>query len=62
MSSLSSIDIQLSIGDRVLVGRERKPATITKIEYFERSGEIVINTTAGKRKLLTVSLVGDTHV
>lgn len=62
MSSLTSITIELTLGDRVLVGKNRKPAEITKIEYFERTGEIVIGTTAGSRRLLTVALENNGNV
>ena len=56
MSTLNSITVELNLGDKILVGKNRKPATITKIEYHERSGEIVLNTTAGSRKALTFAL------
>jgi hypothetical protein len=56
MSTLSNVTIELSLGDKILVGKNRKPATITKIEYHERTGEIVLNTTAGTRKALTFAL------
>ena len=56
MSSLSKITIDLELGQTILVGKSRKPATITKIEYHERSGEISLNTTEGPRKAFTFSL------
>lgn len=56
MSTLNSVTIELNLGDRILIGKSRKPATITKIEYHERSGEIVLNTTAGTRKAMTFAL------
>jgi len=56
MSTLNKVTIELELGDEILVGKSRKPATITKIEYHERSGEIVLNTTAGTRKALTFAL------
>lgn len=56
MSTLNSITVELNLGDRILVGKNRKPATITKIEYHERSGEIVLKTTAGTRRALTFAL------
>ena len=34
----------------------RKKKTITKIEYFERTGTIQLGTTAGKRNALTFSI------
>lgn len=59
MSTLNSVTIELNIGDRILVGKNRKPATITKIEYHQRSGEIVLNTTEGTRRALTFALDTD---
>jgi hypothetical protein len=56
MSTLNKITIDLQVGDRILVGKSRKPATITKIEYFERTGTIQLGTTAGKRNALTFSI------
>jgi hypothetical protein len=53
VSTLNKITIDLQVGDRILVGKSRKPAEITKIEYFERSGTISLGTTAGKRNALT---------
>ena len=34
----------------------KEPAEITKIEFFEKSGELVIGTTKGPRKALTFSI------
>lgn len=59
MSTLNKITIDLEVGDRILVGKSRKPATITKIEYFERTGTIQLGTTAGKRNALTFSIDTD---
>lgn len=56
MSTLNTITVELNLGDRIFVGKSRKPATITKIEYHERTGEIVLNTTAGTRRALTFAL------
>ncbi len=56
MSTLNKITIDLQVGDRILVGKSRKPANITKIEYFERTGTISLGTTAGKRNALTFSI------
>jgi hypothetical protein len=39
-----------------LVGPNSQPATITKIEYFDKTGEISLNTTRGPRKALTFRL------
>jgi hypothetical protein len=59
MSTLRNISLNLELGQTILVGRNRQPAEITKIEYFEKTGEIVLNTTKGKRKALTFALVDD---
>lgn len=59
MSTLKSITVDLQLGQTILVGPNRKPAEITKIEYHERSGEIVLNTTQGTRKALTFALTSD---
>ena len=56
MSSLSKLTIDLELGQTILVGKNHEPATITKIEYHERSGEISLNTTKGPRKALTFRL------
>ena len=57
MSNLNRITLELSVGQTILVGQNDSPATITKIEYFDRTGEISINTTRGPRKALTFRLV-----
>lgn len=57
MSTLRNIHIGLELGQTILVGPNRKPAEITKIEYHSRSGEITINTTEGPRKALSFALV-----
>jgi hypothetical protein len=54
--SLRTLTVDLELGQRILVGKSRKPATITKIEYHEKSGEITINTTEGPRNALTFAL------
>jgi len=59
MSTLRNISLNLELGQTILVGRNRSPAEITKIEYFEKTGEIVLNTTKGKRKALTFALIED---
>jgi len=53
MSTLTKITIDLEVGDRILVGKSRKPAEITKIEYFEKTGTISLGTTLGVRNALT---------
>lgn len=59
MSTLRNISLNLELGQTILVGPNRQPAEITKIEYHERTGEIVLNTTRGSRKALTFALVED---
>jgi hypothetical protein len=54
--TLKTIDVSLAVGQEILVGKSKKPAKITKIEFFEKSGEIVIGTTRGTRQALTFSL------
>jgi len=56
MSTLRNINFNLELGQTILVGPNRKPATITKIEFHERTGEVTLNTTAGPRKALTFAL------
>ena len=55
--TLRTISLNLELGQTILVGKNRKPAEITKIEYFDKTGEISINTTEGPRKALTFALV-----
>lgn len=57
MSNLNRITLELAVGQTILVGQNDSPATITKIEYFDKTGEISINTTRGPRKALTFRLV-----
>jgi hypothetical protein len=55
--NLKSIQINLALGQDILVGHKQEKATITKIEQFEKSGDVVINTTRGTRKVLTFKLL-----
>ena len=57
MSTLKRISLELELGQTILVGPNRKPAEITKIEYHPKTGEITLNTTRGPRKALTFGLV-----
>lgn len=57
--TLRNINLNLSLGQTILVGKNREPAEITKIEYFDKTGEISINTTKGPRKVLTFALAPD---
>lgn len=61
MSSLRNINLNLELGQEIMVGPKNDKATITKIEYHERSGEISINTTKGPRKALTFRLCEDAY-
>ena len=56
MSTLRNISLNLELGQEILVGPNNDRATITKIEYFDKTGEIAINTTKGPRKALTFRL------
>jgi hypothetical protein len=57
MSTLRNISLNLELGQTILVGPRREPAEITKIEYFDKTGEVVLNTTRGTRKALTFALL-----
>jgi len=54
--NLNHVDIRLDVGQEIMVGPNDKRAKITKIEYHEKSGELVINTTAGPRNALNFKL------
>ncbi len=56
MSTLKNISLNLQLGQTILVGKNKEPAEITKIEFHEKTGEICLNTTRGPRKALTFSL------
>ena len=45
MSTLPKINVELTLGDTILVGKNKQPAEITKIEYHQHSGEVTLNTT-----------------
>lgn len=59
MSTLNRITVDLELGQTILVGPNRRPAEITKIEYFDKTGEISLNTTQGPRKALTFRLASE---
>lgn len=59
MSTLRNLSLNLELGQTILVGPNREPAQITKIEFHERTGEININTTRGPRKALSFALCRD---
>jgi hypothetical protein len=54
--ALRSLAINLAVGQEIVVGPNDDYATITKIEFHEKSGEVTINTTKGPRKALTFKL------
>lgn len=56
MSRLKNLQLTLELGQEILVGPHNDRATITKIEFHEKSGEVSINTTKGPRKALTFRL------
>lgn len=60
MSTLKNINLNLELGQEILVGKNGDRATITKIEFHEKSGEVTLNTTRGPRKALTFRLCDDT--
>jgi len=59
MSKLKNLSLNLELGQTILVGQNNAPATITKIEFHEKTGEVSINTTKGPRKALTFRLCED---
>ena len=61
MSTLRNLNLNLELGQTILVGQRNEPATITKIEFHEKSGEVSINTTRGPRKALTFKLCEDSN-
>lgn len=54
--TLKNINLNLELGQEILVGPNNDKARITKIEFHEKSGEITLNTTKGPRKALTFRL------
>lgn len=57
--TLRNISLNLELGQTILVGKNKEPAEITKIEFHEKSGEITLNTTKGPRKALTFCLASE---
>jgi len=53
---MRTLDIHLELGQEIYVGKSKKPAEITKIEYHDKTGEVTINTTEGPRSVFTFSL------
>lgn len=56
MKPLKNIQLNLELGQEIIVGQNNERATITKIEFHEKSGEVSLNTTRGPRKALTFKL------
>ena len=54
--TLKHININLELGQEILVGPKNDKAKITKIEFHEKTGEVAINTTKGPKKALTFRL------
>ena len=50
MKTLRNLAINLKVGQEILVGQNENKARITKIEYHQKSGDVMINTTKGPRK------------
>ena len=57
MTTLRNLAINLMVGQEILVGKNDDQAKITKIEYHQKSGDVVINTTRGPRKALSFKLL-----
>jgi len=55
--NVKSIDITLRVGQTIII--KGRPATINKIEYHERTGEIELKTSQGSRRALTFQLVDE---
>jgi len=61
MADVKAFTLQLEVGQKILVGKEKTPTEITKIEWYERTGELHLRTTNGKRKALTFALPSADH-
>ena len=56
MTKHRNIQLNLEVGQKIRIGNKRDTATITKIEYFPKSGDVVLGTDHGSRNALTFSL------
>lgn len=56
MTHMKNLQLNLEVGQQILVGPHNDKATITKIEFHEKSGEVELKTTKGPRKALTFKL------
>jgi hypothetical protein len=54
--ALKQLLINLAVGQDIQVGPNGEHAKITKIEYHEKTGDVIINTTKGPRRALTFKL------
>ncbi len=54
--TLRTFNLGLELGQQILVGKNKEPATITKIEFHRNSGEVTLGTTKGPRKAFTFGL------
>lgn len=59
--NLRSITLNFLIDQEILVGIKEERAKITKIEYHEKSGDVVFNTTKGPVKALNFKLLDQHH-
>lgn len=59
--TLRNINLNLELGQEILVGPNNDRAKITKIEFHEKSGEVTLNTTRGPRKAFTFKLTENDH-
>ena len=57
MKTLRNLAINLMVGQEILVGKNDDKAKITKIEYHQKSGDVMINTTRGPRQALSFKLL-----
>ena len=57
MTQLREFNLNIKVGDNILVGKNDEPAQITKIEDFNKSGDLPLNPTRGPRKALTFKLL-----
>ena len=57
---ITNLNVNLEVGQEILVGKNNDKAKITKIEFHPKSGEVSINTTKGPRKALTFRLCPET--
>lgn len=59
MKPLQNLQLNLELGQEILVGPNNYKAKITKIEFHEKTGEVSLNTTRGPRKALTFRLCSE---